>query len=214
MNASRHFSGGIKTFYRFEVESHHLGVFIDHQSTHRVMNLRPQPRGIERRLDGRFGVFEDHASQIVILSFFRKGIPAGNLFLECVHRHAISPGEIVQGVKFLDRSVFQAPLERMRNDLLLDRVRIAHDNGGISQEKNGIRAFLAVSGFLEKTLAGFGIHHQTVTDQRFTEQRNIAETLFFRTGPGPELNPIHLNIRRAACAGGQQRFAGGPGMVG
>lgn len=44
----------------------------------------------------------------------------------------------------------------MRNDLLLDRVRIAHDNGGISQEKNGIRAFLAVSGFLEKRLPVLG----------------------------------------------------------
>ena len=84
----------------------------------------------------------------------------------------------------------------------------------MSDQDNRVRPFLPVSRFLEKPLARLGIDHGSVADESLTELGDVAETLFIRTGPRAELDPVHLDVHGAGHAGGQQRLAGRAGVVG
>ena len=115
------------------------------------MDLRPESRDIKRRHNGWFGVGEDHATKIIVLLLFYKRVPAGDFLQESVNGYIVVFGYILQGVKFLDGPDFHAPLKHMGDDLFGHSIGITHDNDRMTDQDDGIGAFLAVSRFLEKS---------------------------------------------------------------
>ncbi len=212
-----HFTGRIESRDDFAENIDHLGLGIDPDAAHAMMNSRPLGNGVEGPLDHgdhdlgyglvEIGIFAVLDIFVVFVDRLDQGIG----------RNVDFSGQFRDGVRLDETS-----LGKTRRNFLIGAAHL--QNHGIAENRIGRfrvcaqvdlgkGADIAAFQFIDKTLSLFGDIDDTVTGTIEGINGRCIEDARFRFGKGIELDKIHLQGIGADSLGKADRFAGGARLV-
>ena len=198
MDAAGHFTCGKETRDRLTHHIHHFSLLVDGGASHAVVNLRPNPNRVERRLVDDNRELQGTMELLVIFTadvavkFLHLGNKRGN-------RHSKTFRQPLKRIKLVNDVVFHPVLQGLSlGDTLgigetdrIDRLAVL-DHG-----ENLVCPILAVCQFITETPSCTRVHHNShrETGDR-VELRYEAKTFFFRAAPRTQLDLIQLHGSR------------------
>ena len=124
VDAAGHFTAGVEALDRLlRRGGDDLGLFVDHDAAHRVVDLRAAFDAVERALgDGQTVVEGEDAAEVLVFAGLDEAVELLDFFEEGVLLDAEVVGEGFERVELLDRAHFKRELDKGRVDGLHDGV--------------------------------------------------------------------------------------------